>query len=370
MTTTPINFLYDRLSSRHARRSLPLPLNGIDFCSNDYLGFVHNGLINRIMEKSESHHFGSTGSRLVSGTLAATVELEAKIAKFHSAEAALLFSSGYAANLGLMSSFQRDDVEIYYDEHIHASIRDGIRLSGARSQPFRHNDASHLCRRLMSSQKTPVVVVESIYSMSGKQAPLSEITEICAEHQALLIVDEAHSAGVMGGGLTCELDLTDMVFARTIAYGKAFGCFGASIVGSALLKDYLVNFARSFIYSTALPPASVAAISSAYDFLKDECTGKHAQIKLCENIEFFKNAVREKNLKEIIQTTESAIQCLFLSQTKLISLEKLLRIQGFETKAMLSPTVKRGTERLRIVLHAFNSRQEMDWLLTLIQEHL
>ncbi len=300
----------------------------------------------------------------MSGNSDLLTELEQKIAKHHGGDAALLFSSGYCANLGLMSIFTRDEFEIYYDEFVHASVRDGIRLSGARSKPFRHNDLRHLKTRLESSQKHPVVVVESIYSMSGQSASLQKIAELCDTYQALLIVDEAHAAGLVGrhgAGLVYDLGLTDKVFARTITYGKAFGCFGASIVGSHLLKEFLVNYARSVIYSTSLPPISASAISKSYDLISLETTT--AVQDLWDHIQYFKDRVQRLKLDHVIHTNDHPIQNLFLPLPQLVEIEWKLRLLGFETKSMRSPTVKRGTERIRLVLHAFNERKQMDELL-------
>lgn len=361
-------FLQSRMMNRACLgrlRTLPLPVNGIDFCSNDYFGFAR---LEFVTSPSRRLQFGASGSRLVSGQSEQLAQLELKIAAYHNAEAALLFNSGYAANLGLFSSFFPDDVELYYDEHVHASIRDGARIAGLTSRPFRHNDVEHLKSRLKSAKKCPVVAVEAIYSMSGDKAPLQELVALCTEHAALLIVDEAHSGGVCGpkgSGLVCELGLTEMVFARIFTYGKAFGCFGASVAGSRQLKEYLVNFARSIIYSTALPPVVIDSIDSAYDVMTRNGDGERNRLN--DNLRHFKNGLTQFDLRHLTRSSISPIQGLYLDPLKLIDLAHRLRACGYETKAILSPTVKRGTERLRMVLHSSHSFEEITGLLHAIK---
>lgn len=211
------------------------------------------------------------GSRLLSGNTAFAEELEKYIAQYHHAEAALLFNSGYNANLGLFSALGRKGDTILYDELIHASVHDGMRLSKAECKPFAHNNTVQL-KQLLKETTAPVfVAVKSVYSMDGDFAPLKEIGALCKKYNASLIVDEAHATGIFGEkgkGLVTELGLENEVFARLITYGKAMGCHGAAVVGSTLLKNYLTNFARSFIYTTAAPLTNLYAIKSAYDLLQ------------------------------------------------------------------------------------------------------
>lgn len=272
--------LFNRLAKReneNSLRKLTTPHNIIDFCSNDYLGFAKSGsLKEKILRFSkyleDQLTVGSTGSRLISGNSALIESLESFISGYHNAEAGLIFNSGYDANIGLFASILQKDDTIFFDELVHASIHDGMRLGKANTIPFRHNDIDDLKSKFENATGTSYVVVESIYSMDGDVAPLKEISDICVFNNANLIVDEAHATGVIGAagkGLVNDLALENKVFARVYTFGKALGCHGAIILGSELLRNYLVNFARSFIYTTALPFHTLVSIKSAYDLLSE-----------------------------------------------------------------------------------------------------
>lgn len=355
-TSQSLNERLNLATTRGHLRSLPRATPLVDFCSNDYLGFSTYGLTGNvaIQPGAQRVRFGSTGSRLISGNSEAVEELEEIARVRHRAEAALVFNSGYDANLGLISSLPSDAVQIFYDEHAHASIKDGVVLSKALSQPFRHNDLNHLEVRLKSAKKETYVCVEALYSMDGQFAPLVEMANLCQRYGAHLIVDEAHSAGIYGdagAGLVQELGLEKVVWARIVTYGKAFGCHGACVLGSPLLKKYLINFAHSFIYSTALPSTTVQATISAYELLLSSA----ARCLLDGNIEIFCQEIAPKLRSSILLSSRSAIQCLILPGSKAMMASKFLAEQGFDVKAIRSPTVKRGTERLRICLHSFNT---------------
>src|SRR5690606_16899740 len=219
---------------------------------------------------------GATGSRLLSGNHSLYDEVEDMLCDYHKTEAALVFNSGYDANIGFFSSVpQRGDI-IFYDEFIHASIRDGIKMSNARAYKFKHNDIQDLRAHIERSLKVNnegselYIVTESVFSMDGDSPNLNTLVNICEKYSCHLMVDEAHAVGVFGKngiGLLQEMGIQDKVFARIITFGKALGCHGAAVLGNMELKDYLVNFARSFIYTTALPPHSLATILSAYNEL-------------------------------------------------------------------------------------------------------
>lgn len=335
----------------------------IDFCSNDYLGFSHSGILTMNQDKTALPS-GSGGSRLISGNAAYTESTEQHIALFHHAEAALLYNSGYDANLGLLSCLPQKNDLVLYDELIHASLYDGIRLSFATSYKFKHNSIKSLKELLHRHQQnfqSIYLVVESIYSMDGDDAPLLEMAELLNTYKNLfLIVDEAHAIGVFGQhgrGLCHQLGIEKKCFARIYTYGKAMGCHGAAVVGSTALRQYLINFSRSFIYTTALPPHSVALINKAYQQLLNS---EEAREALKTNIAYF--IKQTKGLKGLIQSY-SAIQCLVLgSNAKADELEKKLEMANIYAKAIKSPTVKEGYERLRFCIHAYNTRQELDIL--------
>lgn len=236
-----------------------MPNNLIDFCSNDYLGFARSEKLTKHTTKENSklkNTNGSGGSRLLAGNTSYAENLEAYISKFHNAEAGLIYNSGYDANVGLFSAIGQKGNTIIYDELIHASVHDGMKMSSATTYAFRHNDLKHLEERLKIAEGIIYVAVESVYSMDGDYALLKDISLLCKKYKANLIVDEAHSTGITsngGKGRVQELNLEKEIFARVHTFGKGLGCHGAVVLGSNLLRDYLINFSRAFIYTTALP---------------------------------------------------------------------------------------------------------------------
>ncbi|MGF1925868.1 MAG: aminotransferase class I/II-fold pyridoxal phosphate-dependent enzyme, partial [Bacteroidia bacterium] len=245
-------FLQHKLNERKEKnrlRSLSYSTLPVDFCSNDYLGFARSKDLHHLIaaetERLSILRNGATGSRLLSGNHLYTEEVEKFIADYHRCPAALLFNSGYDANVGLLSSIPQRGDTIITDELIHASLIDGARLSHAERYRFKHNDLADLESKLRNSKGICYVVVESIYSMDGDQAPLTEICKLCSTYEANLIVDEAHAIGVFGEngeGLIQQLSLEANVFARIVTYGKALGVHGAAILGSNVLRNYLINF--------------------------------------------------------------------------------------------------------------------------------
>ncbi len=344
-------------------RQLKTNFPSIDFCSNDYLGF--SKLLTSYQSSIINHRSeGSTGSRLISGNSKYIEDVEKEIAKFHSAESALIFNSGYDANIGLFSCVPQKGDLVLYDEFIHASIYDGIRLSYAKHYKFKHNNVNalkDLIERHKPDFQNIYIAVESIYSMDGDASPLLEIVELIKNKNSIfLIVDEAHAIGVFGtngSGLCNQLGIENDCFARIYTFGKAMGCHGAVVVGSEVLREYLINFARSFIYTTALPKHSIDNIKSAYKLL--QTTEEIAKLQTVIQYFLFKSV----HLKNLIKSN-SAIQCLVIGDnTKVDSLENKLAQNDIYTKAIKSPTVKAGTERLRFCLHAFNTKEEIDLLI-------
>ncbi|WP_341215881.1 8-amino-7-oxononanoate synthase [uncultured Wocania sp.] len=349
----------------------------IDFSSNDYLGFAKSeAIFNSTHEFLIGHNIkqnGATGSRLLSGNHHLYNIVENIIADFHNSESALVFNSGYDANIGFFSSVpQRDDV-ILYDEYIHASIRDGIKLSNAKAYKFKHNDLDALGKLLLrhselvsESHQGIYVVTESVFSMDGDSPNLDAIYQISKKHNAFLVVDEAHAIGIFGErgvGLVQKLNLEKKVFARLVAFGKAMGCHGAAILGSEKLKQYLVNFSRSFIYTTALPPHTLATIHSAYN----ELIKIENRTKLHQNIAYFKSEIIKNNLQNHFISSNSAIHCCIISGNENVKLiAKKLQEHSFSVKPILSPTVTKGEERLRFCLHSYNSEKEITEVLQLL----
>ncbi|SDL67660.1 aminotransferase class I/II-fold pyridoxal phosphate-dependent enzyme [Kriegella aquimaris] len=349
----------------------------VDFSSNDYLGFSRDEsliqMTSQILSTNGRVQNGATGSRLLTGNHSYYTELEKMLATFHETEAALVFNSGYDANIGFFSAVpQRGDI-VLYDEYIHASIRDGINLGNAKSYKFKHNSFSDLekkCeaeRSQSSSDLVIYIVTESVFSMDGDSPDLRAMAEISEKYNCLLVVDEAHAIGVFGKngeGLVQQMNLQDDVFARIITFGKAIGAHGATVLGSAALKTYLVNFARSFIYTTGLPPHTVASISAAYTKLDKQ---HEAQVQLREKIDYFNEQVESLNLKSFFIPSTSAIHCwVFSGNDQVRSIGVRLQREGFDIRPILSPTVPKGKERLRICLHSFNTKKEIRKVLQLL----
>lgn len=398
-----------KLKSReetNSLRNLKAPNNLIDFSSNDYLGFAKSEVIFK-----ETHQFlvdrnlkqnGATGSRLLSGNHQLYPEIETFLSTVHQTESATIFNSGYDANIGFFSSVpQRGDV-ILYDEFIHASIRDGIKLSNAKAFKFLHNDLEDLEKKILRQTKLRqaqfdancqtdsievYVVTESVFSMDGDSPDLIAIAKICKKHNAHFIVDEAHAIGVFKQGLVQQLNLQNNVFARIITFGKAMGCHGAAILGCKNLHNFLVNFARSFIYTTGLPPHSLATILASYQQLDvssskfekhEQICVENSQTKLQENIIFFNSEVKRlqfpvfssgeiSNGKWGFIPSCSAIHCCVISgNNKVKSISHKLQKKGFDIRAILSPTVPKGKERLRFCLHSYNSIKEISEVLALL----
>lgn len=373
-----------KLNSRkenNALRTLKKQSNLIDFASNDYLGFsrsktifekVHQLLLVRKITQN-----GATGSRLLSGNHDLYIETEAYISKFHQAEETLIFNSGYDANVGFFSAVpQRNDI-ILYDEFCHASIRDGIQMSLAKAYKFKHNDLEDLEKRLRQAQSDKFegevyIVTESVFSMDGDSPDLQKLVTLSEKYNALLVIDEAHALGVFGNpkasggeGLVQSLQLQDKVFARIMTFGKGLGCHGAAILGSESLKQYLVNFSRSLIYTTALSPHSVATILVCYrELAKSQSLILHLQ----DNSNYFSSISSSFQLPT---PNFSSIKSIVIpGNEKVKQVANFLNKNGFDVKPILSPTVPEGQEKLRFCLHSYNSKEEIKKVLETLQDIL
>jgi len=395
-------FLNRRLEERRAQdafRQLRLPEGKTDFCSNDYLGIVTNGLLEagrgQPVGGAAAAPFpplahGSTGSRLLAGNYPLIGETEKTLAAFHQAETGLIFNSGYDANLGVLSCIPRRGDTIVYDSLSHASIRDGIRLSFAQSFSFAHNDCADLERRLQSVRggaggassagrggganaaegnspgggATLFVVTESVFSMDGDLAPLETILSLCRRYDACLILDEAHATGVIGGageGLAQARGLHRECFARIHTFGKAVGCHGAIVLGSTRLRQFLVNFCRPLIYTTALPPASVGAIADAYRLFPKMNVERTRLQQLIDRWQQASIGYERLNSQTPIQVV------IVPGNAAVRGLAGRLQEAGLDIRPILYPTVPKGGERLRIVIHSFNTVEEIDRLTGLLQ---
>lgn len=375
--------LHKRLIEREEMdtlRTLPEAIRGIDFSSNDYLGIAHNQIvfdkaISILSEKGIVNN-GATGSRLLTGNGSLFSEAENLLRNLHQSDSALIFNSGYDANIGLFSSVpQRDDI-ILYDEFIHASIRDGIKMSNARHYKFKHNDLedilSHILRgkeKGANNNKDIYIVTESVFSMDGDSPDLKALSILCKKYNCHLIVDEAHAIGLFGSngcGKIQELELQENIFARIITFGKAVGCHGAAILGSAELNKYLINFARSFIYTTGLPPHTIATIIAAYRFMASSSGLKEREL-LHENIALFNQEKERLGISSFFIPSSSAIHsCIIKGNKEVKEIAQIIQKNSFDVRPILSPTVSKGKERLRFCLHSFNSKEDI----CIILQHL
>ena len=366
--------LKEKLSQRHHSdnlRVLPSVIkNGEDFFSNDYLGLakeeaIHEAALKKLY-KTENIN-GSTGSRLLSGNHILHQKLEDFLKHFHHSDSALLFNSGYDANIGFFSSVPQRGDYIFYDELIHASIRDGIKMGFAKAIKFKHNDLADLAHKVELCRKKSAhefyVVSETVFSMDGDSPNLLELANYCSDKKLHLVLDEAHAIGVFGNkgeGLVQKYALEEKVFARVVTFGKALGCHGAAILGAESLKKFLINYARSLIYSTSMSPYSVATIQSAYEWMLNR---NHLQRQLTKKISLFNDLKNQLELDNFYPS-HSAIQSYVMKGNFGVKkASSMLHDKGFLVKAILSPTVPKNKERLRICLHSFNSDNQIEKLL-------
>lgn len=359
--------IFKKLEDRKAHgsyRSLKLQGDLIDFVSNDYLGLSRSKeLFQHINTIDEPTLNGSTGSRLLAGNHQATTTLERRLANIFRSEATLLFNNGYVANLGLISTIPRRGDTIIYDSLSHVCLKEGAALSKAQSYSFKHNDVGDLEKKLKIAKGEKFVIIESVYSMDGDQADFDAIIKVSKSYGAHLIVDEAHSTGMYGesgGGLVCSLGLEEDFFARVYTFGKAMGVHGAAIAGSQQLIDYLINFCRPFIYTTALPPHSVTAIDKAFSYI---ASNQNLQQTSQEKINLFRKLFDQKigHSAECYKLDSlTPIQPVIIpNNQKASQIAQSLQADGFDIRPILSPTVPKGSERLRISIHTYNTDQEI-----------
>jgi 8-amino-7-oxononanoate synthase len=344
----------ERLNQRAQLRYLE-QRRGVDFYSNDYLGFTQSpDLKGSIDSQLKDFPLGASGSRLLSGNHPYFEETEAWLAQEFSFPSALIFNSGYQLNQGLFATLPTVGDCILLDREAHASIKSGAKLSKAQTFFFHHNDLEHFEKRLQNLRQNYnqiFVGIESVYSMQGDLAPLVEMAQLCEMYHAQLIVDEAHAVGVFeegGRGLVFQHKLQDKVFATV-------GGHGAFVLGPEWLSQYLINFCQQFIYTTALPPEQILHLKTAIEFQKQNT---HLRTKLWENINIF---------NEHSISASSAIVSIPLELEILKKAKSELEENNLLVNAIYSPTVQSGQEVLRICLHAFNTKEDIEKLIKLLK---
>jgi 8-amino-7-oxononanoate synthase len=368
----------DKREQQGNLRRLKPEQQGADFFSNDYLGLARSSELADMVATRyaalEKPRMGATGSRLLSGNSSLAMQLEDKLARKFDAEAALLFNSGYVANMAVIAALAQKGDLILYDELVHASLREGYRLSFADRKAFLHNNLADLEKKLKYAQQIYAagcifVITESVYSMDGDNAVLTDMVDLCNRYGAYLLIDEAHSTGIFGhhgNGLACELGLQQHFLARIYTFGKAIGAHGACVVGKQWLIDYLVNFGRPFIYSTAMPDHTLVCIDAAFDYIEQH-PERNTQLK--QIIAFYHQEVGGLQLPDDVQLicNQSPIQTLVVpGNERCKALADALIQQKSLTLPILAPTVPAGAERLRICLHAFNTPEEISRLVAQI----
>lgn len=339
--------------------------SGVDFCSNDYLGFAADPALKKdILTAIQDVESGSTGSRLLRGNTTSICQLEEELAVFCGTEDAVFFPSGYQANLGLLSAVLDKNSMVFSDEFNHASIIDGIRLSGADKKIFKHNSLEDLENHLKTApnDKRKVVVIESIYSMKGDQAPLKEIFELCLKYRAELIVDETHATGVYQSGLSQTLGIQSQLLATLHSGGKAMGVGGAWVATSVMVKDYIVNFSRPFIYSTAPSPLLTEALRAAVVYWNR--VGEERAFTAKEKARDLRSDLGKFMSAESL-SGDGLIQYLNVQQSALaIEWSDRLHQQGLDIRAIRFPTVPEDQAGLRISIHADHSPADLRTLVS------
>ena len=354
------NFLSERLNERKEQRyhrQLQLQGDQIDFCSNDYLGIIRNRLLRN---RPTGLHTGSGGTRLLSGNYRLIEEVEDRIAAFHDAEAAVIFSSGYDANIGVLASVPTKGDTLLFDERCHSSVKDGAKVSAAKASTFVHNDVKSLKEQLASAEGNVFVFTEAVFDTDGSIAPLEKIARLCEAHKAHLIVNESHSVGIYGEkgeGLVHDLGLEESVFARIHGFGNACGSHGAVVMGSAQLKDFLLNFCNQLMHSTTLSEQTISTIWEAYKILPQLW---QERAHLGNLIATFQDA----DFPFLKLKSDSPIQHLQVDSIEVARhIAEQLNQAGYEVRPVFYPSVPKGQERVRIVLHSFNTRGEVSWLI-------
>jgi 8-amino-7-oxononanoate synthase len=347
------------------RRTLRAP-SGIDLSSNDYLGLANHPEVKaRMIEAVAREGAGSTGSRLLRGNRESFAAIERRFASFKGTERALYFSSGYLANLAVLTTFPEAGDVILSDEHNHASLIDGVRLSSARRKIFPHNDVAAVRRALDATRQAGqrFLVVESLFSMDGDEAPLKHYAELCRATGAYLIVDEAHAVGIYGAngrGLVEAHGIEEDVFLSVNPAGKALGASGAFVAGPEWAIDYMIQRARPFIFSTAPPPSIAAALDASLDVVDREPQRRAAVL---ERARALRMQLRAAGIP-LPDGTSQIVPVVLGDNDRAVAVAEVLQAEGFDVRAIRPPTVAPGTARLRISVNVSLTTEQTDRFVT------
>ncbi len=375
MTNSPIlDRIHRAIKQRKAAmqlRSIPQYTddNFIDLSTNSYLSLHCNAIVQEIAKSLTSQqYYGNLASRLVSEQSPLFSTLEKEIADWEKTECALLFNSGYAANVGILQALCTKDTEVFCDRLNHASIYDGIILSGAKLNRYRHNDMKDLEERLKTScSKEKLIVTDTVFSMDGDRAPLADICTLAKKHNCLTMVDEAHASGIFGdcaSGLCEEDGVGDFIDIRMGTLSKSIAGLGGYCAVKSEFRDYFINFCRSFIYSTALPHPVLAHNISAIRFIR---TNPSSGKQLLSMADSFRAGLHELGFSTLNSTTQ-IVPCLMDSEEKALSLSAFLRKNGIIAPAIRPPTVPKGTARLRFSIFLGLTADKQQYILEQIRK--
>lgn len=342
----------------------------LQFSSNNYLGLAdHPRLKAAAQEAINNCGSGSGASRLICGNLELNEKLEGKIAKLKKKENALLFNTGYMANIGIISTLMGEEDVIFSDEFNHASIIDGCMMSKAQTRVYPHKDMDALEDLLKESKqfKHRLIVTDGIFSMDGDIVSLPELVSLAKQYECMLMVDDAHATGVLGangGGTGEHFSLEDKIDISMGTFGKALGGFGAFVAGSHMLREFLINRARTFIFTTGLPPAVIASGIAALELLEME---PEIRAKLWENVGFFKNGIKELGFDTLNSETQ-IIPVLVGDASLTMQMGEMLLKEGVFIQGIRPPAVAQSSSRLRITIMATHARGELEFALKALEK--
>lgn len=358
------------LNERSRLRSIK-PNKGIDFSGNDYLGLSHHPKIREVLIEALSHglQHGSTGSRLLRGNHPIFEEMEEEIIKWKKVESALIFNSGFDANVGVLTTLIPEESIVISDQFIHASMIDGILQIKATKERFRHNNYNHLetlLKKHNHSNSDKFVVVESVYSMDGDITDFESVRFLCEKYGAELIVDEAHATGMFGetgAGILEKHNMMEFPLATIHTCGKALGSFGAFVTGKKEITDYLVNACRTLIFTTALSPLNVLATLTAIRLQKNMIDERN---KVLGFSDYFRNQLKNKSQYSTENSKSMIIPVIIGADRDAVHLAEKCQKNGLDVRAIRPPTVPENTARLRLTFNSNHTKEQIDQLLELI----
>jgi 8-amino-7-oxononanoate synthase len=364
--------LEQRKKSHLYRILRPLDNSKIDFFSNDYLGLNFDGILKQFLKKILTSYdditVGSTGSRLISGHRVLFEEIEYLFSKYIENESSLLFHSGYIANIATIFGILTPRDYAFVDRLCHASILDGIRISGSKKVYFEHNDLNHLEEQLKKIERKRNsywwIFTESIFSMDGDLPPIQELIQLALKYECNIFIDEAHSIGIIGPkgkGLIASHKIQDQITITTFPMGKAPGLMGCFVSGHPIIKEYLINYARGFIYSTAQPILLLYLIKSIIEYLQSE-DAENRRKKTIYLSEYARKTLIEKGFN-IGMSQSHIIPIIVREEDKVITITDNLQKKGFNVIGIRPPSVPKNTSRLRLNIHTHNTKEEIDQLI-------